>query len=62
LQLHQKAFTVSEISLALQVGIPLVNEYLAVYEQNDTLFCRQRLAEQLERLSGPTTEQKRGRP
>lgn len=62
LQLHQKAFSVSEISLALQVGIPLVNEYLTVYEQNDTPFCRQRLAEQLERLSGTPSRQKRGRP
>lgn len=62
LHLHQKGFTMAEISLALQVGIPLVNEYLAVYEQNDTPFCRQRLSEQLERLGGTSTEQKRGRP
>jgi len=60
-QLQQKAFTVSEISLALQVGIPLVNEYLTLYQQNDTPFCRQRLAEQIERLSGTTSELKRGR-
>jgi hypothetical protein len=62
LQLHQKAFTLGEISLALQVGVPLVNEYLAVYQQNDTLFCRQRLTEQIERLSRTPAEQKRGRP
>lgn len=62
LQLHQKAFTLGEISLALQVGVPLVNEYLAVYQQNDTPFCRQRLTEQIERLSRTPAEQKRGRP
>lgn len=62
LQLHQKAFTPGEISLALQVGVPLVNEYLAIYQQNDTPFCRQRLTEQIKRLSGRPAEQKRGRP
>jgi hypothetical protein len=60
LQLHQKAFSPSEISLALQVGTPLVNEYLAVYAQNDAPFCRQRLTEQIARLSVTTVGQKRG--
>jgi hypothetical protein len=62
LQLHQKRFTPGEISLALQVGVPLVNEYLAVYQQNDAPFCRQRLTEQIKRLSGTPAEQKRGQP
>ena len=60
LQLHQKGFTIGEIGLALQVGIPLVKEYLVVYEQNDTPFCRQRLTEQITRLSRSTTRKKRG--
>lgn len=62
LHLHKKGFTTGEISLALQVSIPLINEYLAVYQQNKTPFCRQRLSQQLERLNGMSTEQKRGRP
>jgi biotin operon repressor len=61
-QLTQKAFTTGEISLALQIGRPLVEEYLAVYQQNDTPFCRQRLAEQLDRLSELPAGQKRGQP
>ncbi|MAT96140.1 MAG: hypothetical protein CL608_03270 [Anaerolineaceae bacterium] len=60
LQLHQKAFTPGEIGLALQIGIPLVKEYLAVYQQNDTPFCRQRLAEQTARLSETPLQLKRG--
>ncbi len=60
MQLHQKGFIVGEISLALQVGIPLVNEYLVVYQQNDTSFCRQRLADQIARLSGTSAALKRG--
>lgn len=59
-QLQQKGFTPGEISLALQVGAALIKEYLAVYQQNDTPFCRQRLAEQLERLSATRAESKRG--
>lgn len=51
-QLHDKAFTEGEIALALQIGIPLVKEYLALYQQNDTPFCRQRLAAEIERLEG----------
>lgn len=51
-QLHGKAFTEGEIALALQIGIPLVKEYLSLYQQNDTPFCRQRLADQIERLEG----------
>jgi biotin operon repressor len=61
-QLHQKAFSVGEISLALQIGVSLVNEYLAVFQQNDTPFCRQRLAEQLDRLSTTPSGLKGGRP
>ena len=62
IQLHRKGFVPSEISLALQVGVPLVDEYLAVYEQNDTSVCRQRLHEQICRLSGTPTFAKRGQP
>ncbi len=59
-QFHLKSFSLGEISLALQVSEPLVKEYLAVYRQNDTPFCRQRLTQQLERLSCTPTEPKKG--
>lgn len=59
-QFHRKAFSAGEISLALQISEALVQEYLAVYRQNDTPFCRQRLTQQLERLSWTQTEPKKG--
>ncbi|MCP4418411.1 MAG: DUF1670 domain-containing protein [Chloroflexi bacterium] len=42
-QFHLKSFSLGEISLALQASEPLVKEYLTLYRQNDTPFCRQRL-------------------
>lgn len=59
-QFHRKTFSLGEISLALQIGEALVKQYLVVYQQNDTPFCRQRLTEQLERLSITPTEPKKG--
>ena len=49
-----------EISLALQIGRPLVTEYLRLYEQNESPFMRQRLREQLQRLNGRRATAKRG--
>ncbi len=51
-ELHRQDFGVTQIALLLQIGGALVQEYLVVYEQNDTIECRQRLQEQIERLSG----------
>ena len=59
-QFHRQALSPGEISLALQISQPLVQEYLAVYQQNDTPFCRQRLDQQLARLSRTPTEPKKG--
>ena len=59
-QFHRRAFSPGEIGLALQISESLVAEYIAVYQQNDTSFCRQRLTEQLERFSGTQTEPKKG--
>lgn len=60
-QLAEKGLTAAEISLTLQIGVPLVEQYLHLYQQEDSPFCRQRLAEQLERLhSRPIGEQKGG--
>lgn len=48
--LHMQEFRVSEIALLLDMGVPLVREYLAVYEQYDALEYRARLKEQIERF------------
>ena len=52
IELHQQDFADSQIALLLQIGVALVQEYLAVYVQNDQPACRERLKEQLQRLSG----------
>ena len=58
--LHQQHFSLQEIGLLLQISQPLLKEYLAVYEQYDTPFCRQRLQEQLARLTGHAGQPKKG--
>ena len=59
--LHQKGMTNEEISLLLQMGSHLVEDYLAIYVQNDTPFSRQRLQEQLGRLTQANSVQKKRR-
>jgi len=51
-ELQQQDFSESEIRLLLQIGLALVQEYLAVYAQNNRPECRQRLKEQIARLAG----------
>ncbi len=59
MHLHRQGFSESRIALLLQISIPLVQEYLAVYRQNDTPESQQRLEDQLQRLSrGSTGSQK----
>lgn len=50
IQLQQRGLSADEIALLLQIGWPLVTEYLAVYEKHDTPFVRQRLTAQLQRF------------
>jgi len=50
MQLQERGLTKEEIALLLQISQPLVAEYLAIHQQHDTPFARQRLAEQLQRL------------
>jgi len=50
MQLQERGLGWAEIALLLQVSQPLVAEYLAIYQQHNTPFARQRLAEQLQRL------------
>jgi hypothetical protein len=59
--LHLQGFAESQIALLLQMGQPLVREYLAVYNQHDAPVCRQRLEEQRQRLLyAPEPHRKKG--
>lgn len=60
INLHQKELTIGEISLLLQMSTYLVKDYLTIYAQHNTSFCRQRLAEQLKRLTNADNEPKKG--
>jgi DNA-binding Lrp family transcriptional regulator len=51
IRLHRRGFATNEIALLAQVSPYLVREYLAVYERNDSVACRERLGSQLERLN-----------
>jgi len=53
--LHREEFAESQIALLVGKSQALVEEYLAVYRQNDTPACRERLAAQLQRLSGASS-------
>jgi hypothetical protein len=56
IDLHQQDFKSGQIAQLLQLGQPLVQEYLAVYRQHSQAEQRDRLKEQLERFkqaSGP---------
>jgi hypothetical protein len=58
-QLHQEGFTPPQIGLLLQISVPLVQEYLAVYDQHASPDCRERLQDHLQRL-GQRSVAKRG--
>jgi hypothetical protein len=51
-RLHQEGMSTNQIALLLQIGAPLVRDYLDVYEHNAEPECRERLEEQLTRLCG----------
>jgi hypothetical protein len=50
--------------MLLEISQPLVQEYLAIYRQNNAPECRERLDAQLQRLSKGAASQhpKRGGP
>ena len=60
INLHQKGLSRGEISLLVQLSTSLVQDYLTIYRQNDTPFNRQRLQEQLERLTQANRTPKKG--
>ena len=49
--LHQQQFEVGQITHLVQLGQPLVREYLALYHSIDSSAVQARLQEQIERLS-----------
>jgi len=49
--LHRQGFSESEIALLLELSLYLVREYLAVYNEYDSIEYQERLTEQIERLS-----------
>lgn len=57
---HRRCLTNSQIAHLLQIGEPLVEEYLTVYEQNPQPERRKRLEEQLQRLMGSELPPKKG--
>ena len=61
IELHRQGFPDSQIAMLLNVGLALVREYLAVYEQHDAPECRERLSAQIERL-GRSGSPKKGGP
>lgn len=50
IDLHQQDFSQLQIAQLLQIGQPLVQEYLAVYYHHDQPDCRGRLQEQMVRF------------
>ncbi len=62
-ELHEQGFSLNQIAHLVEHSESLVQEYLAVYHQNDAPECRERLAEQLTRLgkaAGHSNEPKKG--
>lgn len=57
-RLHQEKMSMHQIALLLQIGAPLVRDYLDVYEHNAEPECRERLQEQLARLCGTGAAEK----
>jgi biotin operon repressor len=60
IDLHQQGFAASQVARLLQIGRPLVRDYLAVYQQHTAPECRERLQAQLARLSHSRGGQKGG--
>jgi biotin operon repressor len=50
IDLHQQDFEAGQIAQLLQIGLPLVQEYLAVYDQHAQAAQRERLEEQIARF------------
>lgn len=58
-QLQQQGLDKEEIALLLQIGWPLVTDYLAIYQEHDSPFVREQLADQIQRLQRRVQGQKK---
>jgi hypothetical protein len=56
--LHQNGMSDIQIGLLLQMGVPLVKDYLNVYANNAEPECRRRLEEQVTRMCGNAPAEK----
>lgn len=59
IQLHQQGLDIDEVALLLQIGWPLVSDYLAIYQEHNTPFVRERLARQMQRCQQRTQGEKK---
>lgn len=55
--LHTRDFADTQVASLLGISNFLVTDYLAIYHQCDSPACRQRLADQIERLTRPAAPQ-----
>jgi hypothetical protein len=62
MQLSREGFEAAQIATLVQIGRPLVKEYLTVWQENDTPAARERLEEQLQRMKKHGQPQKKGTP
>ncbi len=59
-RLYQQALEPSEIALILQIGQPLVQQYLSLYQDIESPASRERLQQHLQRLSHSPSGLKKG--
>ncbi len=61
IRLHRQDFADSEIARLLEIGLPLVEEYLLIYQHHHAPECRERLEKQLQRFAQAALPEKGGR-
>ena len=62
LHLQQQGFEPAQIATLVQLSVPLVQEYLQLWQANETPATRERLAEQLQRMQSGGSGQKKRTP
>ena len=60
MQAREQGLSEAQIGQVVQIGVGLVKEYVAVYEQHDSPACRERLAEQRCRMERTENQGKKG--
>lgn len=62
MQLRQEGFEATEIAHLVQLGLPLVQEYLSLWQENETPATHERLEEQLQRMQKQPQVKKKATP